>query len=300
MSKSVLLVFVSSPHTLYLIDQMRMSKWTREQNKKRSPDPVLQFDKFVQKVHSGWSKHGNKTIADFLHDQAFFNGIGNYLRCEIMYRAAVSPFKLVKEVFKDTPSYIDLDTVNENSDFGSRILYLCNQIPLEILKLGLNKYGNQEELDAFNSWLRIYGKGSSVKKGNQQIYYSNEQVSHKLKPDLPSPIKTYPLDNDAIKMTIKSTTKASTISQKPSSPASFSKMENVSIDLVNLLDKELPPLTIMLIIIRELQKKGRIHFMQSSMLKKKAIEYDRVLYSILEVFYMTKDESELIDSLNRM
>lgn len=276
-----------------------MSKWSNEGNKKRSPDPVLEFDKFVQHVYSGWRKHGNKSIAMFLKDQSFFNGIGNYLRCEIMYRAAVSPFKTVKDVFKDTPSYIDLDNVNNNSDVGSRILYLCNQIPQEILKLGLNKYGTSEQVEKFNSWLRIYNKGTTFKCGGQQVYYSNEQVSGTLKPDLPEPIKSYPLENHAIKISKLSQVFKTT--PKQSLPTTnFKKMETKNVNLLDLLEKKLPPLTLLLIIIRELQNKGHIDLVKSLYLRRKALEYDNVLFSILEVFCMTRDESELIDSISRM
>ena len=44
------------------------------------------------------NKKPNKTIAEFLMDQSMCAGIGNYLKAEILYDAAISPHRIVKSL----------------------------------------------------------------------------------------------------------------------------------------------------------------------------------------------------------
>ena len=46
-------------------------------------------------------KLANKQIGDFLHDCKKFSGIGNYLRCEILYECKISPFRKLSELSLD-------------------------------------------------------------------------------------------------------------------------------------------------------------------------------------------------------
>lgn len=68
-------------------------RWCGEWDKNRSPD--------VYQEHEEWKKfiYQNRNIAyfkrsvfDVMADQRFFNGIGNFLRTEILYRMRFSPF----------------------------------------------------------------------------------------------------------------------------------------------------------------------------------------------------------------
>jgi DNA-formamidopyrimidine glycosylase len=45
-----------------------------------------------------FEKVPNKTIAEALMNQSLFAGIGNYIKCEILYRSRVSPYRLVKDL----------------------------------------------------------------------------------------------------------------------------------------------------------------------------------------------------------
>jgi formamidopyrimidine-DNA glycosylase len=72
---------------LVLIDTMRMASFSRVADfdrRKRGPDPVLEWDAFAQNVRDGVASrrlHGE--IGSALLDQAYFNGVGNYLRAEL-------------------------------------------------------------------------------------------------------------------------------------------------------------------------------------------------------------------------
>ena len=54
-----------------------------------------------------------------LMDQKYFNGIGNYLRAEILYRAKMDPWKSAYDAIKD-----------------GKMLALCRMVPLEAYKIG--------------------------------------------------------------------------------------------------------------------------------------------------------------------
>ena len=77
-------------------DKLRFSKWkfTDGFSKNRSPDPVKEYDEFVDNIKKGFSKKSSlKTfqspISEVLLNQKYFNGIGNYLRAEILLRANI-------------------------------------------------------------------------------------------------------------------------------------------------------------------------------------------------------------------
>ena len=64
-------------------------------------------------------------------NQKFFNGIGNYLRAEILFRCNIAPFEQARKV---------LEPLNENvKSEDPDILELCNLIPKEVLTLGGGK-----------------------------------------------------------------------------------------------------------------------------------------------------------------
>ena len=84
----------------------------------------------------------NKSIGEVLLDQKYFNGIGNYLRAEILYRGCISPSVNARELFE------------VNSKAGNRLLSLCRTVPLEVFDQRLNKYGSKDEKALFEAWLR--------------------------------------------------------------------------------------------------------------------------------------------------
>jgi len=80
---------------LSYVDPRRFGRWelTDQWSPDRSPCPVLEFGRFRQHIASQLHlKAFSASICEVLLDQRFFNGIGNYLRAEILYRAGISPF----------------------------------------------------------------------------------------------------------------------------------------------------------------------------------------------------------------
>jgi endonuclease VIII-like 1 len=98
---------------LGLHDVRRFARWDwRDWNPDRGPDPTRQHDMFVKNIIKGiedGKKTFNRPIYEVMMDQTFFNGVGNYLRAEILGRIGVSPFlsgfeyiDKTKEVFFQT------------------------------------------------------------------------------------------------------------------------------------------------------------------------------------------------------
>ena len=74
---------------LSFVDARRFGSWqiTDEWGKDRGPDVVYEHHEFRENVLSNLHETVfNKSICEVLLNQRFFNGIGNYLRAEILHR----------------------------------------------------------------------------------------------------------------------------------------------------------------------------------------------------------------------
>lgn len=97
--------------TLSFVDVRRFGKWKQgvAWNKDRSPDPTYEFDEF--KAHIKNNLHRvifSRPIYETLMDQRFFNGIGNYLRAEILYRIpTLDPSTTGREAIASHPEVLD-------------------------------------------------------------------------------------------------------------------------------------------------------------------------------------------------
>merc|ERR1712032_309993 len=128
-------------------------------------------------------------ICQILHDQSIFNGIGNYLRAEILFRAGIPPFAAARGVLANL-----CEIIEENDPVD--LLTLCREVPAEVIGLKINKYqgGNQnthqdatptgpsgsmapagdEEHSAWSKWLRVYGQDDAswaVDKEGRRIWF---------------------------------------------------------------------------------------------------------------------------------
>jgi endonuclease VIII-like 1 len=99
-------------------------------------------------------------------DQRYFNGIGNYLRAEILYRANQDPFEEARTALTNNPE----------------ILRLCSTIPFEAYLIGggqLKDWSNPFDVppDGFNSWIKCYGRSdrSIVDKNGRTFWYYQSQ-----------------------------------------------------------------------------------------------------------------------------
>ena len=198
------------------MDKMKMGGWqeTSEWGKSRGPDALLEFFDFcTNAVTSIQKKQPSHPICVTLLDQAYFNGIGNYLRAEILNRAGLDPFQPTMNVFGATPKNFNLQTFASimkeatadprevpalkktlKHDPGLMVLYLARQIQMEVLAGGMNKYGSPDEQAKFHKWLHVYGKGTEVKAAGRSVHCTPEQRLGKQERDLGTFINKYPCE----------------------------------------------------------------------------------------------------------
>lgn len=77
------------PHVLSFVDPRRFGSWhiTEDWGENRGPDIVNEFDQFRANVLESLEDASfNRPICETMLNQKYFNGIGNYLRAEILFR----------------------------------------------------------------------------------------------------------------------------------------------------------------------------------------------------------------------
>jgi len=117
------LAFDCDEDSLCFVDVRRFGRWNFGWwNSNRGPDPTLNFNEFVENIQKKGlqSKEFQKPIHEVLMNQTYFNGIGNYLRAEILYRVDCNPFVSAERAIKEHPEILDL----------------CRDIPLLSYSLG--------------------------------------------------------------------------------------------------------------------------------------------------------------------
>ena len=138
--------------TLSFVDVRRFGKWKQglAWSENRGPDPTTEYDMFWTKIMTNLTKL-NKPLYETLMDQKYFNGIGNYLRAEIIYRAEdVDPFLPAGMQIAKYP----------------KILELCRDIPL----LAYAKGGG-----SIKDWDNPFGENSIQEKF--MLCYGNDTMA---------------------------------------------------------------------------------------------------------------------------
>jgi endonuclease VIII-like 1 len=155
--------------SLCLVDTRRFARWkvTQDWSENRGPCPVREFDKFKENVLSNLDKKEfNKPIHLVLMNQKYFNGIGNYLRAEILFHASQDPFIDARVAISTNPAILDL----------------CKQLPEEAYVLGggqLKDWENPFEVPegGFDEWMQCYGKGQwFTDKNGRRMWYHDVQL----------------------------------------------------------------------------------------------------------------------------
>jgi formamidopyrimidine-DNA glycosylase len=142
---------------LVFYDVRRFGKWKWLPNntwsKDRGPCPLTEYSEFSQRVLENYRTHKDfkAPIHRILMSQYWFNGIGNYLRAEIIQRVeGVSP-------------WISFNQLSEEQ--VTQILKQCHECPRIAyqlqggqLKDWVNPFNEKENSEApINSWIKVYG-----------------------------------------------------------------------------------------------------------------------------------------------
>lgn len=145
-------------YTLSFVDVRRFGKWKygEEWSNNRGPDPTLEFEEFVKNIKTNLHKKDfDKPICEALMNQKYFNGVGNYLRAEILYRVDVNPFISAREALQSNPE----------------IYQLCEWAPMQAYKLG----GGQ-----LKDWENPFGKETNVNSWKEFMMCYNRPWSNKI------------------------------------------------------------------------------------------------------------------------
>ncbi|XP_012496042.1 PREDICTED: endonuclease 8-like 1 [Propithecus coquereli] len=153
---------------LCFVDIRRFGRWDLggKWQPGRGPCVLLEYEQFRENVLRNLvDKAFDRPICEALLDQRFFNGIGNYLRAEILFRLRIPPFEKARTVLealqqrKPSPELTLSQKIRaklQNPD----LLELCHSVPKEVVQLGGKGYGlesGEEDFIAFRAWLRCYG-----------------------------------------------------------------------------------------------------------------------------------------------
>ncbi|KAM8987224.1 endonuclease 8-like 1 [Ara ararauna] len=180
----------SPPRVLCFVDVRRFGSWRLGDawQEGRGPCVLSEYHAFRENVLENLDdKAFDKPICEALLNQKFFNGIGNYLRAEILYRLKISPFEKARTVLealkeqerrRKNPSLTlskKLKLMRENLD----LLELCHTVPMEVIAMEKKLYDpdHPDNYTGFKSWLQCYlvpGMSSLRDRSGRTIWFQGE------------------------------------------------------------------------------------------------------------------------------
>ncbi|XP_075872557.1 endonuclease 8-like 1 isoform X2 [Nelusetta ayraudi] len=130
----------------------------------RGPCVLTEYKGFRENVISHLSDHAfDRPICEVLLNQKYFNGIGNYLRAEILFRTVLEGLESEDDHEKPVKHEIlGVKTSNKAKqkkvkEQAADLLRLCHTVPLEVVSLGGKGYDPQKsDYSGFEAWLQCY------------------------------------------------------------------------------------------------------------------------------------------------
>ncbi|XP_039933255.1 endonuclease 8-like 1 isoform X2 [Hirundo rustica] len=179
----------SPPRALCFVDPRRFGSWRLGDawQPERGPCVVSEYQAFRENVLKNLDDRAfDKPICEVLLNQKYFNGIGNYLRAEILFRLKIPPFEKARTVLealkeqeeerrKKDPSLTLSKKVKlkqENPD----LLELCHTVPMEVItaEKPLLDPEHSDNYAAFKNWLQCYlvpGMSSLRDRNGRTIWF---------------------------------------------------------------------------------------------------------------------------------
>lgn len=165
---------ICSRHALCMVDVRRFAKYKWVPKNWTSPkgfDPVDEHSLFYQKLLFASGKSLDAKLNEVLLDQNLFNGVGNYLRAEILFRLGCNPFITLREI-------IFADTTKFKEDPLLKLCKLVKECMNESYILGggqIKDFKNPFDVspDGFRSWLKVYNKGANVIDNTGRRFWFN-------------------------------------------------------------------------------------------------------------------------------
>nr|XP_019934867.1 PREDICTED: endonuclease 8-like 1 isoform X2 [Paralichthys olivaceus] len=161
---------------LSFVDTRRFGSWQPHGTWQPDRGPCIMFEykSFRENVVSHLSDRAfDRPICEVLLNQKFFNGIGNYLRAEILFRLNIPPFVSARTVLEGLESEDSCESdecvKNEKSSAKTKVvkkeeeaaaadlLRLCHTVPLEVVNQGGKGYDPEKaDYSDFKAWLQCY------------------------------------------------------------------------------------------------------------------------------------------------
>ncbi|KAM9854909.1 endonuclease 8-like 1 [Aulostomus maculatus] len=160
---------------LSYVDARRFGSWQPNGTWQADRGPCIMFEykSFRENVVANLPDRAfDRPICEVLLNQKYFNGIGNYLRAEILFRLNIPPFvpaRTVLEGLESEDSFeIQKPVKDETADAKpikkkkvkgepADLLRLCHTVPLEVVNLGGKGYDPEKaDYSDFQAWLQCY------------------------------------------------------------------------------------------------------------------------------------------------
>ena len=129
---------------------------------KRGPDIFDEEDKFRENIIRNIEHRDfNKPAHEALMNQQWFNGIGNYLRAEILGKWDVNPFQPIRDII-NTP-FLDhlISQVHDSYQLGGGQLYTW---------MNENSAPISRDL-TWDEWMQFYGKKENIKDKQKRTFW---------------------------------------------------------------------------------------------------------------------------------
>ncbi|XP_029993373.1 endonuclease 8-like 1 isoform X2 [Sphaeramia orbicularis] len=196
---------------LSFVDARRFGTWhpNGTWQPDRGPCIMFEYKSFRENVLSHLSDRAfDRPICEVMLNQKYFNGIGNYLRAEILYRLNIPPFvcartvleglesedlceseKPVKKEFSDVKGSDRITKVKVKEE-KTDLLRLSHTVPLEVVSLGGKGYDPEKaDYSGFQAWLQCYSVDGmkSVRDHNGRTMWFQGDSGPMVPKDLKSP-----------------------------------------------------------------------------------------------------------------
>ncbi|XP_073068299.1 endonuclease 8-like 1 isoform X1 [Manis javanica] len=178
---------------LCFVDIRRFGRWDLggRWQPGRGPCVLLEYEQFrlcpprKNVLRNLADKAFDRPICEALLDQRFFNGIGNYLRAEILHRLKIPPFQKARTVLEALQQRRQSPELTLSQKIRAKLrnpdlLELCHSVPKEVVQLGGKGYGpesGEEDFAAFRAWLRCYsipGMSSLRDRHGRTIWFQGD------------------------------------------------------------------------------------------------------------------------------
>ncbi|KAL3061501.1 hypothetical protein OYC64_009632 [Pagothenia borchgrevinki] len=194
---------------LSFVDTRRFGSWQANGTWQpdRGPCIMFEYESFRKNVVTHLSDRAfDRPICEVLLNQKYFNGIGNYLRAEILFRLNIPPFVPARSVLEglesedlcenEKPLKTEIkdekasDRVKKVKEETGDLLRLCHTVPLEVVNQGGKGYDpKKEDYSEFKAWLKCYYVDGmkSLRDHNGRTMWFNGDPGPMAPKDLKSP-----------------------------------------------------------------------------------------------------------------